>query len=290
MNLLAIIGYPIRHSLSPAIYNAAFDAMGVDARFEAWSTPPDEVPAALRRLREPEMLGLSVTVPHKEAVIPLLDELDATARAIGAVNCIAKDGEGRLIGHNTDKDGFLRSLRAAGFEPEGKRAVVLGAGGAAHAVAYGLAEAGVASLALAGRTPARVAAAAAHLRASAPRPVVVEALGWQDEAFAAACRAADLVVNCTPIGMRHTEGEGESPLAAGHLRPGLWVFDTVYTPPETALLRQARAAGARPIAGLDMLLFQAVACLRYWTGREAPLDIMRQAALRALAQQAGEAP
>src|SRR3989304_9004449 len=100
-----ILVSPTRPSLSPAIYNAAFDAMGVDARFEAWSTPPDEVPAAIRRLREPEMLGLSVTVPHKEAVIPLLDELDATARAIGAVNCIAKDREGRLIGPTPEQGG-----------------------------------------------------------------------------------------------------------------------------------------------------------------------------------------
>ena len=285
MNLLAIIGYPIGHSLSPAIYNAAFKAMALDARFEAWSTPPDQLAAAIERLRSPEMLGLSVTIPHKEAVILLLDEVEPKARAIGAVNCIAK-ARGRLVGHNTDRYGFLRSLRAAGCEPAGIRAVILGAGGAAHAVAYALIEAGAASIAVAGRTPGRVAATAAHLRPSVegPRPIAIDEVGWQDDAFAAACRGAGLIVNCTPIGMRHTPAEAESPLTRDHVRPGVWVSDIVYTPLETALLRLARDAGARVVGGLDMLIYQAVECVRLWTGREAPFDIMKRAALDALAE------
>ncbi len=138
--LAAIIGYPLGHSMSPAIHNAAYRAMGLDLTFEAWSTPPEDVPAAVARLREPEMLGMNVTVPHKQAVMPLLDEVDATARAIGAVNTIVKQ-DGRLVGYNTDRYGFIRSLREAGCDPAGKHVVILGYGGSERAVAYGLAEA-----------------------------------------------------------------------------------------------------------------------------------------------------
>jgi shikimate dehydrogenase len=281
MRLGCIIGYPIGHSLSPTIYNAAFEALGIEARFEAWSTPPEELKGAIQRLRSPEMLGMSVTVPHKEAVIPLLDAVQPAAQAIGAVNCVVKDGA-RLIGHNTDREGFLRSLRECGFEPEGASVLILGAGGVAHAVAYGLAETGVASIAFAGRTPQRVAATAAHLRAVAPSTLRIEELRWHDEPFGAACREVDLIVNCTPLGMSRTDSEGQSPLLPEHLRPGVYVFDTVYTPLQTALLRQARSALARPVGGLDMLVYQAAACLKLWLGREAPIDIMREAARRVL--------
>lgn len=280
--LLAIIGYPIFHSLSPVMYDAAFQAMGLDARFEAWSTPPAEVPAALQRLRSPEMLGMSVTIPHKEAVIPLLDDLEPTARAIGAVNCIAK-ADGRLIGHNTDRYGYRQALRDAGCDPAGMRVLVLGAGGAAHAVAYALMEAGAARLTIAGRTPARVEATVRHLRAVAPGPTAIEGVGWWDEGFARACAEAQLIVNCTPIGMAHTATEGESPLGREQVRSGVWVSDIVYTPQETALLRLARAAGARTIGGLGMLVHQGVECVRLWTGRAAPFDIMMEAAAAALA-------
>src|SRR3990170_3987647 len=121
MKLLAIVGYPIRHSLSPAIYNATFPAMGIDARYEAWETPPDQLPRAIERLRDAGMMGMNVTVPHKQAVRALLDAVDPTAEAIGAVNCIAKDGDW-LVGYNTDKYGFVRSLREAGCDPAGMRA------------------------------------------------------------------------------------------------------------------------------------------------------------------------
>jgi shikimate dehydrogenase len=279
--LLSIIGYPIGHTLSPGIYNTTFPAMGIDARYEAWSTPAEDVPQAITRLREAEMLGMNVTVPHKEAVIELLDEVDATARAIGAVNCISKDGD-RLVGHNTDMYGFVRSLREAGCEPAGLHAMVLGVGGSARAVTHGLLEAGVASLALAGRTRDHVEALADALTSGWPK-ARVQRIGWLDEGFVAAARSADLVVNCTPIGMRHSETEHESPLPAELLRPGLWVFDLVANPLETCLLSLAREAGARPIGGLEMLVYQAVESVRHWTGRQGPVDIMREAARQALA-------
>jgi shikimate dehydrogenase len=282
MKRLAIIGYPIAHSLSPTIYNAAFPAMGFEASFEAWLTPPEDVAKAIARLRdEDDMAGMSVTVPHKEAVMPYLDAIDPHAKAIGAVNCITKQG-GRLTGNNTDHYGFIRSLREAGCEPEGMRAVILGAGASAHTVAYALAEAGVASLAIANRSRDRLEATIEHIRATAPQTVPVEPLGWRDTSVTEACGAAALIVNTTSVGMEGGPAPGESPLRAGDLRPDVWVFDLVYRPLQTALLQDARDAGARPIAGLEMLVYQGVRCVELWTGREPSVDIMRRAARLAL--------
>jgi shikimate dehydrogenase len=260
------------------MYEAAFPAMGIDATFEVWPTPPQNVPAAIERVRGQDMLGICVTVPHKEAVMGLIDEIDPTAKAIGAVNCIAKSPEGHLVGYNTDRYGFIRSLREAGCEPEGLRAVVLGAGGSAHAVAFGLVEAGVASIAIANRSRERLQATVEHLREASPRALPIEALGWQDESVTEACKSAGLIVNCTSVGMTGTPAVDESPLRPGDIRPDVWVYDLVYRPLETVLLREAQEAKARPVAGLEMLIYQAVECLRLWTGREAPVDIMRKAA------------
>ncbi|HLF79104.1 MAG TPA: shikimate dehydrogenase [Dehalococcoidia bacterium] len=278
MKRLAIIGYPIGHTLSPAMYNAAFPEMGIDATFEVWATPPQNLPAAIERVRGQDVLGICVTVPHKQTVMGLIDAIDPTAAAVGAVNCIVKGDDGRLTGHNTDRYGFSRSLREAGCQPEGMKVVMLGAGGSAHAVAYALAEAGVRSLAIANRSRSRLEETLEHIEASAPRPILLEPLGWQDESVTAACASADLIVNCTSVGMDGSAGAGESPLRPGDLRENVWVYDLVYRPLETPLLRQAREAGARPVAGLEMLIYQAVECLRLWTGREAPVDIMRKAA------------
>ena len=283
MKLAALIGYPIGHSISPAIHNAAYGALGLEARYEAWSTPPDEVEAAVARLRSGNVLGMQVTVPHKQAVMPFLDEVDVTATAIGAVNTISVE-DGRLTGHNTDKYGYIRSLRETGCDPDGMRVLVLGVGGAERAVAYGLAEAGASTITLAGRNAERLDAAAHHLAASAPADVLIEKVLWQgDQVVADACAEADLVVNCTPIGMRHTESEGRSPVPVAALRPGLWVSEIVYNPLETQLLRLAREAGARTVGGLDMLVYQAAEAIRLWTRRDAPADIMKDAALAALA-------
>jgi shikimate dehydrogenase len=267
--------------MSPAIYRAAFPAMGIDVEYEAWAVPPQEVESAILRLREDDMLGLNVTVPHKQAVLPLLDEVDPVARSIGAVNCVVKR-DGRLIGYNTDKAGYIESLLEADCDPSGKRVVVLGVGGSSRAVCFGLAEAGAASITLSGRAPERVLALAEHLAALAPAGCVVQAAGWLDEACVAAIGDAGLVVNCTPIGMIHTPQANESPLPAALLRPGLWVSDLVYNPLLTVLLRDAVAAGARPVGGLEMLVLQAAECVRLWTGRQPPVDIMRAAARKAM--------
>ncbi|HEX5368459.1 MAG TPA: shikimate dehydrogenase [Dehalococcoidia bacterium] len=279
--LAAIIGYPLGHSMSPAIHNAAYRAMALDLSFEAWSTPPEDVPAAVARVREAGLLGMNVTVPHKQAVMALLDAVDPTAAAIGAVNTIVKQ-DGRLVGYNTDRFGFIRSLRAAGCEPSGMHTVILGYGGSERAVAYGLAEAGAASISIGGRRPSGIGEAVDHLEATTPRPLPIGAL-FDDASLATACAQAQLVVNCTPVGMRHTISEGTSPLPARLLRPGLWVCDLIYNPLETELLRLAREAEAHVVNGLDMLVYQAAEAIRLWTGSEAPVDIMKQAALDQLA-------
>ncbi|HEU0072732.1 MAG TPA: shikimate dehydrogenase [Dehalococcoidia bacterium] len=282
--LAAIIGYPLDHSMSPPLHNAGFAALGLNVHYEAWPIPIEELPATVERLRSDEMLGISVTVPYKQAVMPLLDEIDPAADAIGSVNTLVRRGR-TLVGYNTDKDGFIRSLREAGCDPAGLRALVLGVGGAERAVAYGLVEAGVASIALAGRRPDRVAAAAGHLAVSTPHPVQVDRLPFDEASLTRAAAEAGLIVNTTPIGMRYSPHEHESPLPAAALRPGLWVVDIVYNPLETVLLRLAREAGAHAVDGLGMLVYQGVAQQELWTGREPPGDIMREAALAAMMAQ-----
>lgn len=277
---LAVIGDPVGHSISPAIYNATFPAMGIDAHYEAWPTPRDQVTSAIEKLRAEDMMGMNVTVPHKEAVLDLLDEVEHGARAIGAVNCITKR-DGRLIGYNTDKAGFVESLRNAGFEPSLRRALILGVGGSARAVCVGLIEAGAANITLASRRPEAVAALVSHLRGTHPDASIDE-IGLEPGVLGVATAAADLVVNTTPVGMHGTGSEDESPLPAAYLRQGLWVCDLVYRPPQTRLLREADAAGANTLGGLEMLVLQAVESVRLWTGREPPVGIMRLAARGAL--------
>jgi shikimate dehydrogenase len=254
--------------------------MGMDARYEAWAVSAEGLTDAIARLRDAEMLGMNVTVPHKQAVMPLLDEVDADARAIGAVNCISKV-DGRLVGHNTDRYGFIRSLREAGCEPRGLDVLILGAGGSARAVAHGLLETEAASVTVAGRTRAHVDTLLDELRASFPNAMLSGA-GWQVEALNTVCRSAGLIVNCTPIGMRSGLSAGESPLAASQIPASAWVYDLVYNPQETPLLAEAQKAGAKPIGGLEMLIYQAVESVRLWTGREAPVEVMRKAARDAL--------
>jgi shikimate dehydrogenase len=228
---------------------------------------------------------MMVTVPHKQTVMPLLDKIDATAAAIGAVNCIVKR-DGSLTGFNTDVYGFTRSLSEAGFRAAGCRALVLGAGGAAHAVAYGLAGDGAISITLANRTRSRAEQARAHLERVTGGSCQIGVIDPESGALAAACADVDLIVNCTSLGMRHGEGEGLSPLDSSVLRPAVWVYDTVYTPALTPLLRQAALVGARPVGGLEMLIYQAVRAVELWTDRSPPVAVMRSAAREALGLEA----
>ena len=239
------------------MFAAAFAAAGLDATMEPLAVPPERFAAEVERLRAAGMLGASVTLPHKLAAHALCDELAAPARAIGAVNCLELAGD-RLIGHNTDADGFVDALGEAGFALRGARVIVLGAGGAARAVAYGV------------RT-----ARAIEVVARRPEAVAwARAWPWRDDVLRECFARADLVVDCTPAGLAPATDTLDLPLDA--LPRGAWLASLVYhrTP---AALERAKALGHSALDGRGMLVHQAGRAFRIWTGREPPLAIMRQA-------------
>lgn len=266
----AVIGHPIRHSLSPALYNAAFEALGLDWAFLAFDVAEGDGAAAVSAMRVLGIQGMSVTMPHKEAAATACDRLSSTAAALGAVNSVHLRGSD-LVGENTDGAGFLDALRLdEGFDPAGARCLVLGAGGAARAVVHALAGAGAADVAVWGRTPERAAAAAA-LGGRAIEDVAVDGADY------------DLLVNATPIGMPDEPG---MPVDADLLRPGTVVMDLIYHPPATELLGAARKAGAVAVNGLGMLIHQAAHQFRLWTGEDPPLEVMSAAAVAQIAHRA----
>ena len=277
---IGILGYPLAHSISPAFQQAALDHYSLPMRYSAWPTPPEALSGEVSKLRGHRYLGANVTIPHKERVLPLLDGTDPLAATLGAVNTIVKEGQ-RLIGHNTDVHGFVRSLKErAAFEPEGKSVLLLGAGGAARAAAFGLANEGVASLTLANRTLERARRLAEELRESIP---TVEAIPMEEAALGKALAGVDLIVNATSIGMSHGDAQARTPLGGDLIPPSALVCDMVYTPSETPLLREARNAGARTLGGLAMLIYQGAASFELWTGRQAPVEVMFRAGKEALA-------
>ena len=265
---LGIVGHPVAHSLSPAIQGAALRATGIDATYERWETSPADLPARIDSLRDPGCLGANVTIPHKQAVLPLLEEVAPLAAGIGAVNTIVNDA-GRLAGHNTDGGGFVAALREAGFAPAGNRFLLVGAGGAARGIAFALREAGAASISISNRTAARAEALALAAGAGAV-PFEAPPTGY------------DCVVNCTSAGMHGSAAEDVLPCDPAATDPGALIVDIVYAPEETPLLRAARAAGRPVLGGLPMLIHQGALAFELWTGRPAPLDAMREAARAAL--------
>ncbi len=281
---LGIIGFPIGHSISPVFQQAALDCCAIPARYRAYNVHPEDVAAFVAELRLPAILGINVTVPHKESVIPFLDNLDDWAAEAGAVNTIVHR-RGRLTGYNTDGYGFLRALReGAGFDPAGSRALILGAGGAARGVVLALARERVGLLTIANRTAGR-AETLAHLAQS--RGVTAAALPLPatanpDPALAAAARQADLIVNCTTIGMAHGPQADGVPLPWQLLAPGALVYDLVYNPPQTRLLGEAAQAGIATLGGIEMLVYQGAAAFELWLERPAPVPEMLAAATRAM--------
>jgi shikimate dehydrogenase len=260
----ALLGYPATYSLSPVLHNTAYQHLGVDAVYVVFPTKTDHLAAAVESIRVLNMLGASITIPHKEAVGALCDEVTPVAQRLGAVNCIA-NVDGRLVGHNTDGSGFVRALQAdLGFDPAGKRCVVLGAGGAAKAVIASLAASGADEVVVVNRSADR-AREAALLAGDGGRVGVPEDAG-----------SADLVVNATPVGMVG-EWEERSPLDAAYFRSGQVVVDLIYKPERTVLLNDAERAGARVANGLGMLIHQAAEQIRIWSGKDAPVALMRSA-------------
>ncbi|HET8943501.1 MAG TPA: shikimate dehydrogenase [Dehalococcoidia bacterium] len=289
MMYLGVIGDPGKRSLSPVFQQAAIDALGLDITYERWATPPEALVTRVEGLRAPSVLGANVTIPHKQAVIPLLDELDPLAGKVGAVNTIM-NRDGRLHGYNTDVEGFLRGLRDdATFEPAGKRALIAGAGGAARAVVVALATAGARSIVIINRTFPRASRLVEEL-APLAGDTELHALPDIYPSWAEAMRRADLLVNCTPAGQAAAGDAAdagrpvweESPVPFDEIRPGILVYDLVYVPAETPLIKAAKTAGAAAFGGLPMLIYQGAASLKIWTGREAPVDVMLRAARAAL--------
>jgi len=281
---VALLGYPLGHSISPLFQQAAFDYYQLDVRYELWETEPSQLEAAVARLRQPSVLGANVTIPYKEAVMILLDDVDGLARDIGAVNSIV-NRDGRLTGYNTDAEGFVRTLRQEGrFDPQGKQVVLLGAGGVAKAVSFVLVREGVSSLAVVNRISDFHLAEAlvTSLRWQGDPNMEIAALRWEEIGFGDVISGCDLVVNCTSIGMRHSSTEGQAPLEARLIPGGTLVYDVVYNPVETPLLREAKKAGARVLGGLPMLVYQGAASFTMWTGKEAPLETMLETAKQAL--------
>jgi shikimate dehydrogenase len=263
-----LLGWPLEYTLSPTIHNAGFRSIDLDWVYLRWPVPPERLEGAVAGLRALGAEGANVTIPHKETVIPYLDELSGDARRVGAVNTIHRLGD-TLIGHNTDVDGFRETVLAdAGIDVAEKTALVLGAGGGARAVVCALSDLGVSQITIAARSEERV-------KGLLPLARAAQVTSW-DQAVEVATNT-DIVVNATPLG-----GRGERALEGSTWHEGQSLFDLVYRPAVTPLMEDARAGGADAWGGLGMLIQQAAASFRIWTGKDPAPGAMSAAAVRAL--------
>ncbi|OVE84602.1 shikimate dehydrogenase [Natronolimnobius baerhuensis] len=262
MDVFGLLGNPVGHSLSPPMHEAAYEELEYDARYVTFEPDPDDLEAAIEGAEALGITGLNVTIPFKQDALAVVDADDLATR-IGAVNTIDFTGEGGPTGHNTDAGGAMRALRDHDVTIDGARAVVVGAGGAGRAIAFGLADAG-ASVAIANRT----VSSAHDLAEEVPR-----ATSHGLESLESLLADADVLVNATSVGME----EDATPVPADALHGDLAVMDAVYQPLETRLLQDAAAAGATTVDGAWMLLYQGVEALELWTGRDAPVESMNEA-------------
>jgi shikimate dehydrogenase len=266
---VVLIGHPVAHSLSGAMHQAAFDSLGIDATYETWDRAPIELADAVAQLRTDAFLGANVTIPHKERVVPMVDRLTEEAHATGAVNTITREGK-RLIGHNTDVPGFKVALdRLVGKQKMPRQAVVLGAGGGARAVVYGLITEGFQRIIVFNRHLHRAESLVKHFAKSAAH-MELRAMPWHDSIIESELAKAKILVNATSIGLT----SDDSPIPAEAVNGELLVLDLIYA--RTKLLREAEAAGCRIADGELMLLHQGAAAFTLWTGQPAPLDLMQE--------------
>lgn len=275
-----VFGYPVRHSQSPAMHNVAFEALGLDFVYVPFSVHPDDLGTALQGVRALGVVGVNLTIPHKEQVIGFLDWVSEDAQRIQSVNTI-HNCDGVLKGYSTDGPGFIKALEASGKSPGGSKAVVVGAGGSSRATVYALITHG-AEVTVLNRTHDRAVELAEQLN-SVVGEGSVKPLALDNPDAMRAVREADLLVNCTPVGMYpHTDAQ---PVPSEWLHPDLFVFDQIYNPVETNLLRAARSVGAQGANGLKMLVFQGALSFEIWTGRTPPVQEMEDAVLRGLLKQ-----
>ena len=271
MKQLFVIGDPVAHSLSPLLHQAMIDQTGAAYRYDVRTVRPEELPAFVRWTKDGGCAGFNVTMPHKEAILSLLDEVDTTAASCGAVNTVCIR-EGRAIGHNTDGAGFLDSLAGQGFYPQGRTVLLLGAGGAAKAVGHALAAAGVGRVIVCARRSERAAALAAQL------PGCGEGIVLAQDAIQQAAAACDLLVNATPLGMAGSPAFARLDFLQA-MPPHAVVYDLVYHPRRTALLEAAARQGLQAVGGIDLLIRQAVRAFTFFTG-ETPDTAALYAALQ----------
>jgi len=270
----AVLGHPIGHTLSPAMHNAAFAALGMDAVYLAFDVRPDRLIPVLEAMRDMGFGGVNLTVPLKEAAFRGIPDLDASAGSLGAVNTVEFLPDARLRGHNTDARGFLVAFEEAfGAGVRGLKIMVLGCGGAGRAVAITCAGAGAGSLILTDSDAARPRSLAQEIASRSPA-AAVEVLPADPARWAAACARCDAVIHATPVGMKQSD---RPLLKSGAFRAGQMVFDLVYMYPETGIMREAASAGARAANGLGMLLHQGASAFTIWTGRPAAVEPMRKA-------------
>jgi shikimate dehydrogenase len=271
-----VIGDPIEHTLSPVMHNAAFEALKLDCAFLAFKVKPAEVGNAIIGMRGLNIQGLNVTMPHKEAVIKHLDEIDPTARFLNATNTI-QNKNGKLLGFNTDGVGALKALRANQIEPKDKKILLLGAGGAARAIAYSLSKE-VGELVILNRTPKPAEELANLLKQVSNKKITVGVLS--SETIETNLADTNVLINATSIGMK--PNADQTPIKAEWLRRNLAVMDIVYNPVETKLVKNAKAAKASVVSGVEMLIYQGAASFEIWTSCKAPVEVMRKAALNHL--------
>lgn len=268
--IYGLIGNPVKHSLSPLMHNAAFKSLKINAEYRLFELKDEEVAPFLKGLAAKNIFGLNVTIPYKAKVIPLLDKVDKEASAIGAVNTVLLK-EGKLEGFNTDGAGFIRHLKEdLKFGPRGKNIAVLGAGGAGKAVAYYLAKSGAKSIAIFDIYHDKAQALVNEVKGSFPKADLKAALSARELGI----DSAQLLVNTTPLGMKESDA---SPVDADLINKNTLVYDLIYNPAESKLLKSARAKGAETANGLGMLLYQGVLAFEIWAGQKAPVEVMRNA-------------
>ena len=269
-NILCVIGHPIEHSMSPVMHNAALNELSLDYVYLAFDVPPNDLKKAILGSKKSNIRGINVTIPHKEAIIQYLDELDPLSKQIGAVNTVKNEG-GMLLGRNTDALGAKQALSDAGFKIEGKKALILGAGGAARAISFALTEK-IDEIFICNRTEERAIKLAKELQDKTK--IKAKGKDMSEKTLKTLASSVDILINTTPIGMYPKIDI--SPISKDLLNENLYVFDVIYNPLQTRLLKDAKEIGSKTLNGLDMFINQGALAFEWWTGKKPNVKLMKK--------------